>query len=458
MPTKVDLDLGCTMSQSPPHPRPTSRSRAATAIPRISIPSPALLLVGGLDPTGQAGLARDLLGCQTERLRGCPVSTGTTVQTSAAFLAGHPTPPEVLHDQAEAALAEHEIRWVKVGALWNVEQIEEVASLIDRHELKLVLDPVLGSTSGTPFLDDAGIDALRDHLIPLANLITPNAQEALTITGRKDPEAAARRLVRMGAKAALVKRGGRVSDLLWDGISLHILPVNHLSGNHRGTGCRLASHTAALLARGMEISEAVWVAHAALQNELHLDASEIELNGDRLIHFRELESWFPRILDVMHGVHVPEVGSNVAYAMRGASKPDRDVAGLAGRITIAGDGRAVAGRLAFGGPHHTGRIAVVLQEYDPEARIVLNHRYGESFVEAARKAGLVDQSFRREDEPPDAPSSMEWGVRHAINQNGGAVPDLIWDLGGPGKEPMIRVIARNPEDLVDKLHRMHGPV
>ncbi|MEA3203869.1 MAG: hydroxymethylpyrimidine kinase / phosphomethylpyrimidine kinase / thiamine-phosphate diphosphorylase [Thermoplasmata archaeon] len=418
--------------------------------------APAVLLIGGLDPTGQAGLARDLAALAQERMRGAPVSSGTTVQTSGRFVAAHPTPPDVLLAQAEAALAEWDVQWCKVGALFSKGQVEAVADFVRGRRLRLVLDPVLASSSGAPFLDEAGVAALRDTLLPLAFLVTPNGAEAETLAGEADPARAAASVVALGASACLVKQSGAGPDLLFDGRALHELPTVRQPGRHRGTGCRLASRATALLARGVPLVDAARIAQEGLQSELAHDDAEQALTGARLAHFRELEAWLPRILAQVRFEDVPEVGMNVAYALPGATDPRRDVLGLAGRITIAGFGKGVTGRLAFGGPHHTGRLAVVLQEHDPAARVVMNHRHAVDCLENARRAGLVASGFRREDEPADAPSTMEWGLRHAIARNGGKVPDLVWDAGGVGKEAMIRVVARDPADLVRKLRLMHG--
>lgn len=418
--------------------------------------APAVLLIGGLDPTGQAGLARDLAAVALERIQGCPVSTGTTVQTTARFSAANPTDATVLVSQAEAAIAEFDIRCVKVGALFSQDQVTAVADLVRRHELELVLDPVLASSSGTPFLDGAGVVALRDVLVPRAFLVTPNRAEATTLTGEGVPERAAASLVGLGARAALVKQSATGPDLLFDGRALHELPVTALPGHHRGTGCRLASRVTALLARNLGLLDAVRIAQVDLHQELAFDAAEQQLEGERLAHWRELERWTPRILAEIRHEDVPEVGMNVAYALPKAQDARRDVLGLAGRITIAGFSRAVAGQLAYGGPHHTGRIAVVLQEYDQTARMVMNHRFDQRYLVNASASGLTVGSFRREDEPGDAPSTMEWGIRHAVEQNGGRVPDLIFDEGGSGKEAMIRVIAEGPEDLVRKLRILHS--
>ncbi|MHB8632385.1 MAG: bifunctional hydroxymethylpyrimidine kinase/phosphomethylpyrimidine kinase [Thermoplasmatota archaeon] len=417
---------------------------------------PAVLVLGGLDPTGQAGLARDMAAFRSQWLHACPVATGLTVQTSEAFLAPNATPVDVLLAQAEAALTDFDISWAKVGALFCAAQVGAVANLSQEHGLQLVVDPVLAASSGAPFLDGAGVTALRTQLVPQAFLATPNRVEAQALTGESSPQRAAAALVRLGAKAALVKRSGQGADLLFDGRSIHEFPVEKRAGVHRGTGCRLASHTTAFLATGFELVDAVRQAHGELQRELAFDAAQQELTGHRLHHWQELEAWFPRILAEIRPGDVPEVGMNVAYALPGAKDSSGDVLGLAGRITIAGRGRAVAGRLAYGGPHHTGRIAVVLQEFSPTARLVMNHRFDALYLANARRAGMAIASFDRGQEPAGTPSTMEWGVRHAIHSNRGVVPDVVWDAGGPGKEPMMRIIAANPADLVAKLRLLHG--
>jgi len=389
---------------------------------------PALLVIGGIDPTGRAGLARDLAACRNWDVAGCPVATGLTVQTSAGVDRIEPTPPDVIVAMIDAAIAERAPRWAKVGAVFSLEQALAIADAAGRHGLRLVVDPILRATSGAGF---ASPETLRP-LVEAATLVTPNEDEA----------------ARLG-----LRDGGRV----------HVTRGGDAPGRHRGTGCRFAANLACLLALDLDRDAALDAAHRAVEAEVRLEADEQALDPARRKHLEAARRALPRILADLEPTHVPEVGMNFAWAMAGATEPRRDVAGLAGRITIAGFDRAVAGRVAIGGPHHTGRLAVVLQEYDGpgtrragEACIVLNHRFDDAFLEAAQRAALVDAGFRREDEPPEAPSSMEWGLRDAIARNGGRVPDLVWDRGGPGKEAMLRVIAPDVEGLVARLRALHA--
>lgn len=448
-------------------PAPVGAAAAPLAQPSgLAGARPAVLLVGGIDPTGQAGLARDIAACHDERAIACPVATGHTIQTSRGFEGAYAVPASLLAAQMQAARWEQSPAAVKIGALFDAEQVGAVARAAERLRRPLVVDPVLAASAGQSFLDDAGVDALRQRLLPLATLVTPNEAEATRLTGEADPRDAARALVDAGAGSALVTRGAKRPDILLHAGAWHEIPARPVDGRHRGTGCRLATRIACRLARGQEIPAAVRAAHAALQQELAADADEqalLEPTGSRrLAHFQELDRSLAAILDALGGQHIPEVASNIAYALPGATDP-RDVLGLAGRIAIAGDSTAVAGRLRFGGPHHTGRLAVVLQEIAPEARLVLNHRFDRRWITNARAAGLTDAAFRRADEPDDVPSTMEWGLREAVRAHRQATgdprswPDVVWDEGGVGKEAMIRVLARDPDDLVRKLASMHEP-
>lgn len=390
-----------------------------------------VLLIGGLDPSGQAGLARDLAACHDEHVVGLPVATGITAQGSAAMF--QPVEPELLQAQLDAVSEVHDVRAAKIGAVFSIEQAHAIHDHLQRHQIPYVLDPVLATTTGHPLMPRE----VARYLSQGATLSTPNAEEIDAI------DATTPHIVTDGACGIRLADGTHLAS---QAIEAPVL---------RGTGCRLSARIACHMARGIDATRATVLAHRSLQAELRRDADEDAATGPAAELLRELIDAWPEIMAELRYEHIPEVGSNVAYALPGATDPRRDVVGLAGRIAIAGFDKAVAGRLAIGGPHHTGRICIVLQEYDPDARLVMNHRFDEAFLDAARRGGLVHGAFRREDEPPDAPSSMEWGVRHAIAR-AGRVPDIIWDRGGDNKEAMIRIIARDPRDLVGKLRILHA--
>ncbi|MCK4717226.1 MAG: bifunctional hydroxymethylpyrimidine kinase/phosphomethylpyrimidine kinase, partial [Thermoplasmata archaeon] len=151
--------------------------------------------------------------------------------------------------------------------------------------------------------------------------------------------------------------------------------------------------------------------------------------------------------------HVPEVGSNIAYAFPYAITPG-EIAALEGRIVRSDGGPRAVGCPILGGAHHTARIVLAVMNYDPSKRCAINIRYKKESVKKAADLGLKIGTFKRAKEPPGA-KSMEWGTCYAI-ETLGEVPDIIYDEGGVGKEPMIRVIARDPGAAMDVLERIVG--
>jgi len=162
-----------------------------------------------------------------------------------------------------------------------------------------------------------------------------------------------------------------------------------------------------------------------------------------------------RFMSIVPSSFIPEVGTNMSYALPDAREAGQVLALDSRVVRVGADGVCTAGEVEAGGSHHTARIVLAAMSFDPAVRCAINLRYRPAAVDAGVRAGLSASSFSREDQPPDT-SSMEWGTRRAIEDAGGRVPDIIFDLGGHGKEPMLRVLGRNPEDVVSKVEKMVG--
>jgi hydroxymethylpyrimidine/phosphomethylpyrimidine kinase len=255
------------------------------------------LAVGGLDPGGGAGVAADLRGFHATGVFGCAVVAVMTVQSTNGLVESRPVASRLVVDQADEVLRAQHVRAVKLGALGSAGNVRAVAVwLSQKVRVPVVLDPVMLPTRGpSRLLAARAISAMRDELLPQATLVTANAKEAEVLTGARVctvPEArcAARRLVELGAKAALVKGGhlapgrdavdllalpdGRVVDLRARRLALAPL---------HGGGCVLASLIAGCLARAAadasarEVESAVRAARRihqrALRNALDVGGS-----------------------------------------------------------------------------------------------------------------------------------------------------------------------------------------
>ncbi len=242
-----------------------------------------VLVVAGLDPTGGAGLAADLEALGEVGARGWPVAAALTAQGPRGVRGWSPVPVEMLLAQVDALLdgAPRRPGAVKTGMLGTAALAHALAGRLAQRDLArspLVVDPVLLSSSGALLLDlaDASPAEALGPLLARARVVTPNLDELRALTGLAvgDDEAAVAAARTLGARAVLVKGGHRQGapvDLLVEGRRVTRFTGRRRRGTARGTGCRLASALAGLLARGASLEEAVRGAKKVV--ERYLDAN-----------------------------------------------------------------------------------------------------------------------------------------------------------------------------------------
>lgn len=230
---------------------------------------PVALTIAGSDSGGGAGIQADIKAMQANGVFAASVITAITAQNTRAVTAAFELPLELIEAQIDAVFEDLPVAAVKTGILSSAAIIELVARKARQWQMRpLVVDPVMISKSGYPLLKPDAIATLREALLPLATLVTPNAHEAAHLTGLKietveDLYEAARRIKAMGPQAVLVK-GGHLSreaeavDVLFDGERFEEFRAPRIDTPHtHGTGCTYASAIAANLARGFSLVEAV---------------------------------------------------------------------------------------------------------------------------------------------------------------------------------------------------------
>jgi len=236
----------------------------------LSPAPPIVLVIAGFDPSAGAGVAADLKTIAAHNGYGIAAITALTVQSTQGVKAVHATPSATLRAQLDALVEDVTPQAVKIGMLGNRGNAAAVAEFLDHAKLpNVVLDPVIQPTSGGPnLLDASGIKFLNDELVKRATVVTPNVPEATLLTGIEiktvaDMEAAARKLVEHGAKAAVVKGGhmDKAVDVLFDGVEMFTLGGDSEKfHNTHGSGCTFASAIAVQLAAGRNLREAVMLA------------------------------------------------------------------------------------------------------------------------------------------------------------------------------------------------------
>jgi len=230
---------------------------------------PLVLTIAGSDPTGGAGLQADLRTFEALRCRGASVVTAITVQDSSGVHAWEAPSAGIVRTQLAAVLSDLGPVAAKTGMLATAAIVRTVAEeLRSRPPRFLVVDPVLVSSSGRPLLEDAGIGALVESLLPLATLVTPNVAEAERLSGTRiasvdDAERAASDLRRTGATAVVVT-GGHLpepTDVLVTAEGTRRIRGERIPGpDVHGTGCVFSAAVAAALATGAALPDAVLAA------------------------------------------------------------------------------------------------------------------------------------------------------------------------------------------------------
>jgi hydroxymethylpyrimidine/phosphomethylpyrimidine kinase len=232
------------------------------------------LTIAGSDSGGGAGIQADLKTFSALGVYGASVLTAVTAQNTVAVTAVHAVPPEVVAAQIATVLDDIRVDAVKIGMLGDAALIETVAEALAGYRGPVVLDPVMIAKSGARLLPETARAALIVHLLPRADLLTPNLPEAAALLGL--PEAVSdagmrdqgARLRDLGAKAVLMKGGHAAGETCTDwlmAVDPHRLDAPRIATrNTHGTGCSYSSAIAAGLAQGLGLSEAVTRAHGWL--------------------------------------------------------------------------------------------------------------------------------------------------------------------------------------------------
>jgi len=233
---------------------------------------PVALTIAGSDSGGGAGIQADLKTFAALGVHGASAITAVTAQNTRGVSGYVELPLDIVAAQIDQVVDDLAPAAAKTGMLSSPEIIEVVVAAIRRHGITdLVVDPVMVAKGGARLLRDEAVDALRTRLLPLAAVITPNLPEAevlldRTIVSRDERERAARDLVALGCRAAVVKGGhaeGGADDVVFDGERVWWLNGERVpTGDTHGSGCAFSAAVAAGLARGLDVHDALGEAKA----------------------------------------------------------------------------------------------------------------------------------------------------------------------------------------------------
>ncbi|UCH72294.1 MAG: bifunctional hydroxymethylpyrimidine kinase/phosphomethylpyrimidine kinase [Thermoplasmatales archaeon] len=437
--------------------------------------------IAGSDPSGGAGLQADLKVFNFLGVYGITVTTCVTVQNTKKVKNLYKIPVKIIEEQIDTLLEDVKPDVVKTGMLYDEEIVKSIAKKIEQYKMKVVVDPVMVATSGDSLSRGDFINSIKKEILPKAHIITPNIEEASKIIGKEisnqdDMEKSCEDICKMGPEYVLIK-GGHLEDensydVLFDGKKHTVFSLPRIvDKNPHGSGCTLSALITGYLALGDTTEKAVKKSKYVLWNminrscrignvldilnyrrntvgrEFFLFPSEIYFNV-----LQELEAAVDKLLSLVQNEHIPEVGMNIGYALPSAKKP-KEVCAIDGRIIKSGKKPLMCGFLDFGASKHITSVILTAMNFDSNIRCAMNVKYSEENIEKCKQAGFEIGSFDRKYEPNNAKSTMEWGICQ-VTEKMGHVPDVIYDLGGIGKEPMIRLLGKKPEDVVNKMVKM----
>ena len=434
-----------------------------------------VLTIAGSDSGGGAGIQADLKTITVLGGFGMSVITALTAQNTLGVHGVHEVPEDFIEKQFDAVATDIGIDAAKTGMLATTQILKIIVKKIKEYEInKLVVDPVMAAKGGTLLIEEEAQNSLIEELVPLALVITPNIPEAevlskIKISSVDDMKKSAEIIYGLGAKNVVIKGGhltGDAVDILYDGKDFHEFTSERIDTlDTHGTGCTYSAAIATGLANGKSVFEAVKMAKeyitTAVQFSLRIGGGHGPTNhfapilreSERYKCIEALMNALQRLKDEKCGNIIPEVQSNIGYALPYARSAD-EVAAIPGRITKVGEDARTLNGPTFGTSRHIASIVLTTMKYDGDYRCAMNIRFSEDIINICSELGYDISSFDRSDEPEDIKakegSSLEWGTDFVLSRLN-TIPDIIFDRGDIGKEPMIRVLGKTPADVVERV-------
>ncbi len=463
---------------------------------------PSCLLIGGFDPSSGAGVSADIRTCDRLGVHPFSIITAVTYQTFKVFHGYHPLTREQLTRQLDAVLKHYPVKHVKIGMIPNEECLNILAKYIKEYNLDAILDPVTVSSAGERLSTENLELSMKKILFPLVRVITPNLKEARKFSGiSRDldfknmdhlkkltsellqammPLFKEEETIQNGEKAVIIKTALKREDNVFDvsmigtrkenkittEFQLHEKKYIQIKGNVHGTGCVFASAIAASLARGSSLKVAIESA------ELYFDerfqqfiedpkggkALDLTLPIDHVRLMNQIKELYSYISSKRSfSKLIPEVRMNISGALPNAQTKS-DVAGIEGRVTVINGFPHACGEIKFGASDHTARLLLTAKSHDPSINFVMNLKYYPELIDLLKEqSDLVLHEIKRSEQPEKVrkkdESTMQWLIKESMRKTG-TIPDIIWDTGAMGKEPMMRLFGKSSREMLLKLEKI----
>jgi len=422
-----------------------------------------ILSIGGSDPSSGAGIQSDIKTFSNHNVYGFTAVTAITSQNTKNVTSIEPVSTKSLMAQINSILSDFHIDAIKIGMVYNSQIINVIHSKLRNIKVPIVVDPIIKSTTGATLLKKSALRDYKKLIIPLANVITPNKYEAKVLSGTSNTNKSAKKIQSMGAKCVIItgitSSNSQISDFVLDENKEYMISGKKISIRNHGSGCNYSASIVTSLAKGNTIRDAIKVAKDYVYQSIkhskkigkgvNITHKNI-LNGmeelsDSINHFKQIKNIYKVI---------PECQTNFVFAKKNP-KIIKDVLGISGRLVKSGKQVVTAGEIMYGGSQHVGTAVIQVNKKFPEVRSGINIKYDPKIIAKAKKSKFTVLSYDRRKEPKKSKqkenSSISWGISNSLNAK---LPDVIYHRGDIGKEPMILIFGKNPDDVIRKVSKL----
>jgi len=427
-----------------------------------------LLSIGGSDPSSGAGIQSDIKSFSKFNVYGLTVITGVTAQNTKNFETVEPVSEKILKNQLQSVFSDFKIDGIKIGMVYNSQIIKVIHNQLKKLKIPIIVDPVIKSTTGGTLLEKSAIKDFQKYIIPIATAITPNEYEAKILSNTKTKisnKKIAERIQKLGSKNVIItgikSKNNEIKDFVLEKNKNYFITDKKISKINHGSGDIYSVSLLYSLVKGNNLKKSLEFAKqttlGAIKNakKRGKGIAITDIQNQDLIN-NELTNAinkFTEIKDIYKTI--PECQTNFVYSKE-KIKNTNNILGVSGRIVKAGKKVLVAGNLEYGGSKHVATALLIMNKKSSEIRSAINLKYQTKTISKIKNSKLVLSEYDRTKEPKNIKlkdSTIAWGIKTAI-KNSKKIPDVVFHKGDFGKEPMIIVFGKNPENVLNKISKI----
>ncbi len=426
-----------------------------------------ILSIGGSDPSSGAGIQSDIKTFSSFNIHGLTVITAITGQNTIRFGMVEPVSKEILENQIQTVVSDFKIDGIKIGMVYNSQIIKVIYQQLKKLKIPIIVDPIIKSTTGGILLKNSAIKDFQKFIIPLATIITPNEFEAKIISNMKtdskiSPKKMAEKIQKMGSKNVVITgiktKNNEISDFVLEKNKNYFISGQKIINTNHGSGDNYSAAAIFALVKNKNIEKALRFAKQITQESIRnskkigkgIPITDIKKQDNIKTELIKAINKFVEIKNIYK--NIPECQTNFVFSKQNP-KSTKDILGINGRIVKAGKQVLVAGDLKYGGSKHVATALLVMNKKSPEICSAINIKYQDNIISKIKKSKLISSNYDRNKEPKITKikkSSIEWGIENAI-YNSKKIPDIISHKGDFGKEPMIIIFGKTPNDVLNKI-------